>query len=218
MGEVAEALKIPIPSGNVSFYNETPHASVLPTPTILACGIVRDIRKCVTSDLKNEGGTLALIGTTGREMGGSEYYRMTKSHSSLVPDVDVGVLRAGMEVVIGGIERSAIVSCHDISDGGLAVALAEMCIGGDFGAEIELPRREGLRTDTRLFSESTSRWLVELRKGKEKQLPKDRRIKVTRLGQVGGSSLTIRSGKKVIDTDVDKLAKSFNEPLWKVMG
>ena len=218
MGEVAEALKIPIPSGNVSFYNETPHASVLPTPTILACGIVRDIRKCVTSDLKNEGGTIALIGTTRPEMGASEYYRATKSYSSRVPDVDVGTLRAGMDVVIGGIDRSAIISCHDISDGGLAVALAEMCIGGDIGAEVDLPKSDGLRSDARLFSESNSRWLIELRKGKEKQLPKDRRIKVVRLGTVGGSSLVIRSGKKLVDTEVWKLAKSFNRPLWEVMG
>jgi len=218
MGEVAEALRIPIPSGNVSFYNETPHAAVLPTPTILACGIVRDIRKCVTSDLKNEGGTLALVGTTRPEMGGSEYYRMTKGHSRRVPDVDIGALRAGLEVVIGGIERSAIVSCHDISDGGLAVALAEMCIGGDVGAEVELPRTDRLRSDVKLFSESNSRWIVELRKGKEKQLPKDRRTRVVRLGQVGGSSLVIRSGKTIIDTEVGKLAQTFNDPLWEVMG
>jgi len=217
MGEVADALKIPIPSGNVSFYNETPHASVLPTPTILACGIVRDIRKCVTSDLKNEGGTIALVGTTGPEMGGSEYYRMTRSYSSSIPDVDVGALRAGMDVIIGGIERSAIVSCHDVSDGGLAVALAEMCIGGDMGAEVELPA-DRLRSDARLFSESNSRWLVELRKGKEKQLPKDRRIKVVKLGLVGGQELVIKSGKKVVDTEVRKLAKAFNGPLWGVMG
>jgi len=218
MGEVAEALRIPIPSGNVSFYNETPHAAVLPTPTILACGIVRDIRKCVTSDLKNEGGTLALVGTTRPEMGASEYYRMTKGHSRRVPDVDIGALRAGLEVVIGGIERSAIVSCHDISDGGLAVALAEMCIGGDVGAEVELPRTDRLRSDVKLFSESNSRWIVELRKGKEKQLPKDRRTRVVRLGQVGGSSLVIRSGKTIIDTEVGKLARTFNDPLWEVMG
>ena len=218
MGEVAEALRIPIPSGNVSFYNETPHAAVLPTPTILACGIVRDIRKCITSDLKNEGGTLALVGTTRPEMGASEYYRMTKGHSRRVPDVDIGALRAGLEVVIGGIERSAIVSCHDISDGGLAVALAEMCIGGDVGAEVELPRTDRLRSDVKLFSESNSRWIVELRKGKEKQLPKDRRTRVVRLGQVGGSSLVIRSGKTIIDTEVGKLARTFNDPLWEVMG
>jgi len=218
MGEVAEALKIPIPSGNVSFYNESPGGAVLPTPTLLGCGIVRDIRKCVTSDFKREGNTLALIGATKPEMGGSEYYRATRGYSSRVPDVDIGVLKAGIEVVLGGIERSAIVSCHDVSDGGLAVALAEMCIGGDIGAAVDLSRMEKLRSDVRLFSESNSRWVVELTKGKEKLLPRDRKVKVARLGTVGGDSLRILSGKKLVDLCVDDLAGSFNSTLWRMLG
>ena len=218
MGEVAEALKVPTPSGNVSFYNESPAGAVLPTPSLLGCGIVRDIRKCVTSDFKRDGNTIALIGSTRQEMGASEYYRMTKGYSSRVPDVDIPVLRTAMEVVIGGIERSAVVSCHDISDGGLAVALAEMCIGGDVGAEVDLSKMEKLRSDVKLFSESNTRWLVELKKGKEKQLPRDRKVKVTRLGSVGGSSLSISSGKKLVDLEVDELARSFNSTLWGLMG
>ena len=218
MGEVAKALNIPTPSGNVSFYNEAPSGAVLPTPSLLGCGIVRDIRKCVTSDLKREGNTIALVGATRPEMGASQYYRMTKSYSGRVPDVDILALKAGMEVVIGGIERSAIVSCHDISDGGLAVALAEMCIGGDVGAEVDLSRMEKLRSDVRLFSEANSRWLVELKKGKEKQLPKDRKTKVVRLGTVGGDSLKMTAGKMLVNSDVDKLARSFNSTLWRLVG
>jgi phosphoribosylformylglycinamidine synthase len=218
MGEVAEALKIPIPSGNVSFYNEAPTGAVLPTPTLLGCGIVRDIRKCVTTDLKHEGNTIALIGPTGPEMGASEYYRMNGSHSSKVPDVDIAVLRAGLDVVIGGIERGAIVSCHDVSDGGLAVCLAEMCIGGDIGADMDLSKMDGLRSDVRLFSEAPSRWVVELKKGKEKQVPRDRKTKMVRLGTVGGDSLTISSNKRLVDQDVDKLADAFNGTLWRLMG
>jgi len=218
MGEVAEALKIPIPSGNVSFYNEAPTGAVLPTPVLLGCGIVRDIRKCVTSDLKREGNTIALIGPTGPEMGASEFYRMKGSHSSKVPDVDIAVLRAGMDVVISGIERGAIVSCHDVSDGGLAVSLAEMCIGGDIGAAVDLSKIEGLRSDVRLFSEAPSRWVVELKKGKEKQVPRDRKAKMTRLGIVGGDSLTITSNKRLVETNVDKLAQAFNGTLWRLMG
>lgn len=218
MGEVAEALKIPIPSGNVSFYNEAPTGAVLPTPTLLGCGIVRDIRKCVTTDLKHEGNMIALIGPPGPEMGASEFYRMIGSHSSKVPDVDIAVLRAGLDVVIGGIERGAIVSCHDVSDGGLAVSLAEMCIGGDIGADIDLSMMDGLRSDVRLFSEAPSRWVVELKKGKERQVPRDRKTKMVRLGTVGGDSLTISSNKRLVDLDVDKLAESFNGTLWRLMG
>jgi phosphoribosylformylglycinamidine synthase len=218
IGEVAKDLNIPTPSGNVSFYNEAPSGAVLPTPTLLGCGIVRDIRKCATSDFKQEGNTVAIIGATKPEMGASEYYRLTRSHSTKVPDVDVAALRAGMEVVIGGIDRSAIVACHDISDGGLAVALAEMCIGGDVGAEIDLSGMEKLRSDARLFSESNSRWVVELRKGKEKQLPKDRKARVVKLGTVGGHSLRISANRTLIDTEIDKLAESFNGTLWRLVG
>ncbi len=218
MGEVAKTLNIPTPSGNVSFYNEASSGAVLPTPTLLGCGIVRDIRKCVTSDLKREGNTIAIVGTTDPEMGASEYYRLTKSSSGKVPDVDIGSLRAGMDVIIGGIERSAIVACHDISDGGLAVALAEMCIGGDIGAEVDLSRMEKLRSDVRLFSESSSRWVVELRSGKEKQLPKDRRTKVVKLGTVGGRSLRMTANKTLVDLEVERLAENFNSTLWRLVG
>ncbi len=218
MGEVAKALSLPIPSGNVSFYNEAPKSTVLPTPTILGCGIVRDIRRCVTSDFKKEGNTVALVGATRSEMGASEYYRLTRSFSRRIPDVDVGMLRAGLDVVIGGIERSAIVACHDVSDGGLAVALAEMCIGGDIGAEIDLSKMEKLRSDIRLFSESNSRWVVELRKGREKQLPKDRKTKVVRLGTVGGPALSIGVSRRLVDIDVNKMAESFNSTIWRLMG
>ena len=218
MGEVAQALNIPIPSGNVSFYNESQSGAVLPTPVILGCGIVNDIRRCVTSDLKREGNTIAVIGATRQEMGGSEYYRMTRSYSSKVPDVDIPALKAGIDVVVGGIERGAIVSCHDISDGGIAVALAEMCIGGDIGAEVDLAKIEKLRSDVKLFSESNSRWVVELRKGKEKLLPRDRKAKMLKLGTVGGCALRITSNKLLVNTDVHDLAKSFNAPLWRLMG
>ena len=69
-----------------------------------------------------------------------------------------------------------------------------------------------------MFSESNTRWLVGLKKGKEKQLPRDRKGKGTRLGSVGGTSLWISSGKKLVDLEVDKLASSFNSTLWRLMG
>ena len=218
IGEVAKELDLPIPSGNVSFYNESPTGSVLPTPTILGCGIVRDIRKCVTSDLKREGDPVFLVGRTAAEMGASAYFRKTGSYSSRVPDVDLKALRAGLDIVTDGIERGAIVACHDVSDGGLAVALAEMCIGGDIGAEIALGGLGKMRSDTKLFSEGTSRWLVEVRRGKERQMPRDRFTKVTKIGYVGGESLKVTSGRTLIDQNVNAMARKFSQPLWRVVG
>ncbi|UCE91547.1 MAG: phosphoribosylformylglycinamidine synthase subunit PurL [Methanobacteriota archaeon] len=218
MGEVAGGLDIPIPSGNVSFYNESPKGPVLPTPVVLGCGIVRDIRKCVTSELKGEGNSVFVIGRTCKEMGASSYYRITKSHSPRVPDVDIDALRAGVDIVARGIERGAIVSCHDISDGGLATALSEMCIGGDIGADVDLSGLGRMRGDVKLFSESNSRWVAEVRKGRERQLPKDRRTTAVRIGTVGGDCLRLRSGRTLADVRVSSLAKAFNEPLWRSVG
>ncbi|HUV61474.1 MAG TPA: phosphoribosylformylglycinamidine synthase subunit PurL [Thermoplasmata archaeon] len=218
IGEVAKDLNLPIPSGNVSFYNESPTGSVLPTPTIVGCGIVRDIRKCVTSDLKREGDPLFLVGETMPEMGASAYYRMTKGYSSKVPDVDLRALRAGIDIIVDGVERGAIVACHDISDGGLAVALAEMCIGGDIGADVALESLGHLRSDTKLFAEGNSRWLVEVKRGKERQLRRDRATKVAKIGHVRGDGLTVSSGRKLVDVSVDRMARKFNEPLWRMVG
>ncbi len=218
IGEVAKDLNLPIPSGNVSFYNESPTGSVLPTPTIVGCGIIRDIRKCVTSDLKREGDPLFLVGATTPEMGASAYYRSARGYSSKLPDVDLRALRAGIDIVVDGIERGAIVACHDISDGGLAVALAEMCIGGDIGAQVSVEPLGKLRLDTRLFAEGNSRWLVEVKRGKEKQLRRDRATKVAKIGHVGDDRLVISSGRKLVDVSVDRMSRRFNEPLWRMVG
>jgi phosphoribosylformylglycinamidine synthase II len=219
MGEVAGELNLPIPSGNVSFYNESPKGPVLPTPVVLGCGIVRDIRKCVTSELKGEGNGLFIIGRTAPEMGASSYYRIMRGRSSRIPDVDIDALRAGIDIVTRGIDRGVIVACHDISDGGLATALAEMCIGGDVGADIDLSGMGRLRSDVKLFSEGNGRWLIEVKKGKDRQLPRDRRTKAARVGAVGGDGLRIRSGRRVLaDVGVRNLARAFDEPLWRSVG
>ncbi len=218
IGEVASELNLPIPSGNVSFYNESPKGPVLPTPVILGCGIVRDVRRCVTSELKGEENGIFLVGRTAPEMGASSYYRLAKGHSSRVPDVDTEALKAGIDIVTQGIDRGVIVSCHDVSDGGLAVALAEMCIGGDVGADIDLSALGRMRSDAKLFSEGNGRWLVEVRKGKDRLLPRDRRTTRTRIGVVGGDRLSMRSSKVLADVRVDTLAKAFNSPLWGAMG
>jgi phosphoribosylformylglycinamidine synthase II len=217
IGEVAKEMNTPIPSGNVSFYNESHTGAVLPTPVILGCGIVRDIRKCITSEFKEDGNSIVLVGETGPEMGASAYYRMAGGYSSKVPDVDISALKGGLDIVVKGIERGAVVACHDISDGGIAVALAEMAIGGDVGCDVSLPRTGRLRSDAALFSESNSRWVLEVRKGKEKMLPKDRRTRLTKIGVVGGDSLAMRTSRALVDTKVDKLASSFGSTLWRMV-
>jgi phosphoribosylformylglycinamidine (FGAM) synthase-like enzyme len=93
-----------------------------------------------------------------------------------------------------------------------------MCIGGGVGASVDLVRMGRMRSDVKLFSEGNSRWLVEIRKGKEKLVPKDRRARTLRLGTVGGDILSISSGKRLVDAEVCRLAESFDSTLWRMVG
>jgi phosphoribosylformylglycinamidine synthase len=218
IGYVARYLGIPIPSGNVSFYNESDFSVVLPTATILAAGIVPDIRKCITSDLKSGGNLLYLIGKISDALGGSEYYRHLGVHSSKVPDVVVTDLKTNLSVLQKLIAKRIITSCHDISDGGLAVCIAEMCIGGTVGAEIDISKIR-YRPDIKLFSESPSCWLVEVHANKISMLEKIAKdITVHKIGKVGGGSLKIYSADLIIDLSVNEIRHSWSNTLWRIMG
>jgi phosphoribosylformylglycinamidine synthase len=162
LGDAARALHVPFISGNVSMYNEGSTAPIPVTPTLLGAGLVEDVRKCVTTDLKREGSRLYLVGASTRdEMGGSEYYALLGGTSSAVPRVDWPFTKKAAEAVVTAIERGLVWACHDVSAGGLAVALAEMAIGGGIGATVHLDALGGLPADVKLFSESNTRWVIE---------------------------------------------------------
>ncbi len=218
--DMASVLNVPFASGNVSFYNESIIGSIAPTPTIMGIGIVNDIRKCVTTDFKKEGNPIYLIGETKREMGGSEYYRLLGIDGGMVPRSNANLLKISMERVVKAIENGYILACHDISNGGLAVALAEMVIGGK-GAEIclySLP----FRTDIKLFSESNTRWVVEVDKKKEEDFKEMfNGIKIYKIGNVKGNNLVIYDGdemNKYIDLNKKELYEAWSRKLWEKNG
>jgi phosphoribosylformylglycinamidine synthase len=218
MGESAAYLGIPIPSGNVSFYNESHSGTVLPTPVALGCGIVDDIGKCITSDFKERGSSIYVIGKVQDAMAGSQYFRDTGSTSSKVPSVDLGNLKSSIDFMLGLISGGKLLSCHDISDGGLAVALCEMSIGGSIGAEVDLSALgQSLRSDVKLFSESPTRWIVEVPAGKEIKAPPD--IEVTKIGTVGGENVMIYEDEEILfDRSVADIEEKWARKLWEIMG
>lgn len=219
MGEAAARLGIPTPSGNVSFYNENELGAVLPTAVVLGAGIVPDVRKAVTSDLKARGNPIYQVGRTGPEMGGSALYRMTGASSPGVPDTDLDALADAMGRLLGAMAGGMVRACHDISDGGLAVAIAEMCIGGGMGADIDLDPMEGLADDAKLFSESCSRWLVEVDADRSSEFEKAMGAVAQRIGEAGGKELTISSGEEIlISLRVEAMERAWKNALWKVMG
>jgi phosphoribosylformylglycinamidine synthase II len=224
LGDMAKPLHMPFASGNVSFYNESLASSVPPTPELMGIGIVPDIRKCVTVDFKEKGNPIYLVGkTTEREMGGSEYYKMQRVSGGKVPRTDVELLKKCIDGILSAIDKTYIASCHDVSEGGIAVCISEMAIGGDIGAEIDISKTgSNLRTDFKLFSESNTRWIIEVKKEKQKDFEKLLEKKNTPfvcIGETNGKNLVIKDNKKTImDLDVKVLRDCWKNPIWDIMG
>ncbi len=218
LGEMARDLELAVPSGNVSFYNETAQGPALPTPTVLGVGIVEDIRKCVTTDFKTERNPVYVIGETRDEMGGSALYRRYGGSGGTVPTVDSAALRSRMDLLLGAMSKGLVRSCHDCSDGGLAIALAEMCLGGDLGFEGDLGALGDLPTAVKLFSESNSRFVVEVELSKAGEFEALAMEQAFRIGSVGRSRMTIRDKGAAVDLKTQAMRRAWSEPLWRALG
>jgi len=161
----AVAFKTPFISGKDSLYNESPLGPVTPTLLITALGIVPDIRLAVSMDVKAPDNAVYVISQTFKELGGSEYYKLKGFIGKSVPKMRPNQARKTFRAITRAIDLGLIKACHDLSEGGLAVAVAEMAFAGGYGMELHLqkvPTRNVNRDDFVLFSESNSRFLVEV--------------------------------------------------------
>ncbi|MCK4475695.1 MAG: phosphoribosylformylglycinamidine synthase subunit PurL [Methanophagales archaeon] len=218
LGYMASSLGVPFVSGNVSFYNESAamNESIPPTPTILGIGICEDVRECITVDMKEAGNFMYVIGNTKEELGGSEYYKLCGVEGGFVPRTDPEALKRSMEALREAMKEGLIASCHDISEGGLAVAVCEMLIGGDIGASIDIAGvNPGMRSDYKLFSESNTRWVVEVwkdEKGRFEKLMKERKVYATRIGEtVGEKRVGIRErNKELVDISLEEVRRAWS--------
>jgi phosphoribosylformylglycinamidine synthase subunit PurL len=191
------ALGVPVVSGNVSFYNETDGAPIYPTPVVGMVGLLPRLERHVTPWFKSPGDLVVLLGRNREELGGSEYLKVVHGLVRGTPPwIDLRLEHAVQQCCLKAIERGMIRSAHDISDGGLAVALAECCIGGpekSLGVRVELP--EMMRQDARLFGESQSRIIVSIKEGDLNRLSaiaEREGVPVQVLGVVGGSRFIIQ--------------------------
>ena len=163
--DFATAFNAPFNSGKDSLYNESPLGPVTPTLLITALGIVPDIRSIVSMETKTPSDAIYIVGETFNELGGSEYYKLNGHLGKNVPKVSGSQARKTFKKVTKAIDLGLIKACHDLSEGGLAVAAAEMALAGGFGVELDLrkvPKKAVERDDFVLFSESNSRFLAEI--------------------------------------------------------
>jgi phosphoribosylformylglycinamidine synthase len=168
--DVCMAYNLPLISGKDSmkndFYDGTTKISIPPTLLFSVIGRIEDARKAVTMDVKRPGDIVYLLGKTGDELGGSEYLALTGAIGNKVPRVDTAKAYKRYQAYHRALLAGTIASCHDLSDGGLAVAAAESAFAGGFGLNLDLSRvlwkgdQSGKSDLTLLFSESASRHLV----------------------------------------------------------
>jgi phosphoribosylformylglycinamidine synthase len=207
---------VPIISGNVSFYNESKSGKAIdPSPIIACVGIMKDYSKAINMKIKKANSELFLVGERKDELGGSVYYETLDKEGKNVPEIDFKKERSMIYAVIDSINDNLLLSCHDISDGGIAVTISEMILGGNadgkIGAEINLDLNS-LRNDKILFSESSG-FVFEIDPKnikKAQSIFKKYNLMIHRLGKtIDKENLTIINNKKIIDLQIENLKKAW---------
>ncbi|MFC5393395.1 phosphoribosylformylglycinamidine synthase subunit PurL [Bosea vestrisii] len=211
IGEACKALDFPVVSGNVSLYNETNGVSILPTPTIGGVGVLADVTKHATVGFKAEGEAIVLIGETKGWLGQSAYLAtVCGREEGAPPPVDLAVERRNGEFVRSLITAGRLTACHDLSDGGLAVALAEMAMAKGIGATIEaLPAGP---THAVLFGEDQGRYLLSLPTGAAEAVVAEAKaagVPAEIIGKTGGSVLALPGEAAVSIADLRKTHESW---------
>jgi phosphoribosylformylglycinamidine synthase len=221
---VALAYHMPFISGKDSLHNEfhsaDRHIAIPATLLISALGRIPDIRRCVTMDLKGPGDLLFLVGQTRAEMGGSHYHLLHRRDGGRPPQVDLVEAPRIFRGLFQAIQQGLVRACHDLSEGGFAVAAAEMAFAGEVGADLsrqEVPTAE-LTDEAYLFSESTTRFLVAITPANEAAFRAcfPAGTHVHRVGlthneprlRIAGSA-----GKWIIDAALGDLKEAWQRPL-----
>lgn len=225
--EAALAMRTPFISGKDSLHNEFRYQkngedvviSIPPTLLISAMGQVEDVSKCVTMDLKRPGNLLYKVGVTNDELGGSHFALVHCLTGGNVPKVEFGYARGTYLNLYKAISSGLVRSCHDMSEGGLAVCLAEMAFAGGFGAEVENSANDWPDV-VWLFSESNTRFIVEIEPDNADQFesvmePVDNPARIEKIGVVAEHSdfIVSRDGAEVIRENIDDLKTAWQQPL-----
>jgi len=206
IGEAARFLEFPIVSGNVSLYNETNGKAILPTPTIGGVGLLDDFEKSMTLAFKAEGEAILLVGETKGWLGQSLYLReICGREEGAPPQVDLAAERRHGEFVRALIRDRVVTAAHDVSDGGLLIALAEMAMAAKVGAVLEAP--SGLPAHAFWFGEDQARYVLTAKDPDAvARLAKAAAVPLMRLGATGGRVLAV-SGERPLPV-AELLARS----------
>ncbi len=215
IGEAARALDFPIVSGNVSLYNETNGRAILPTPTIGGVGILADFTKSMTLAFKAEGESILLIGETRGWLGQSLYLRdICGREEGAPPPVVLAAERRHGEFIRALIRDGLVTAVHDLSDGGLLVALAEMAMASRIGAVLEAP--SGVASHAFWFGEDQARYAVTVKDANAvAKRAKAAAVPLTRIGATGGRVLSFGDERPL---PIESLVQRFEKWLPAYMA
>jgi phosphoribosylformylglycinamidine synthase len=214
MGEFCKEMRIPIVGGNVSFYNEdeATQTAIKATPMIMMVGIIEGQENIITLPFKESGNDILLIGKTRAELGGSEFHNVLFNiEGGIPPKVDEEEIKARWKLLFDLYRKGFVKSNHDVSKGGIMIAIAEMCFKNNLGANLDLTEcYDGLEDYEFLFSETIGRFIIETKPedydnivNKAKQFG----VQITKLGSVNSEPIISVMGlkKNNFTLDVKKL-------------
>ncbi len=214
ISDFCKKMNLPLVSGNVSFYNETEMREIKPTPNILMIGTIDDVRKIKTPEFKRENDPVYLVGELIDSLAGSEYAEVFKSKFSSLTKADYELLKEIMGKIHDG--YNAIMSMHDISQGGLLMSILEMSFGNDLGIDADVSSLEG-NTSTKLFSELGTAMLIEVDSNMEEHFLKIfNGIPLIKIGKTLKNNIIIKDmGKTIISENKEILRNLWEHGLDK---
>ena len=219
MGDACRKLNTPVTGGNVSFYNENPESAIFPTPIIGMLGVIEDVEKHKMSpSFKNEGDIILYVGSSRIGLGGTEYLKVIhKLTTGDAPILDLDVELKVQQVVLKAITSGLVTAAHDVSDGGLAVSIAEMGIFSSLGAQIDLSVLSGSIHEI-WFSEAQSGIVLTCQPDQKETLMKhllQGGVEVVQIGTVQGDALLFEG---VGSVSLDHLHSIYESAIPKVMS
>ncbi len=216
MGEACRALDVPVVSGNVSLYNETNGRAVLPTPVVGAVGLLDDLAARVGMALPGPGVALVLVGETRGHLGRSLWLETVEGREEgPPPPVDLAAERRNGDFVRAEIQAGRVAACHDLSDGGLLVAAAEMALAGGVGATLRSPLDDAVAG---LFGEDQARYLLAAEDPEDVlERAAAAGVPASRIGGTGGSALTVEGHSSISLDELRDLHEAWM-PAWIAGG
>ncbi|MDQ3950093.1 MAG: AIR synthase-related protein, partial [Gemmatimonadota bacterium] len=225
MAEACRALGTPVTGGNVSLYNESPTGVIYPTPVIGMVGLIDSLSHVTRAPFTSDRDSIVLLGEPSEELGGSEYlYRIHGVVAGAPPRCDLLAEQRLIDAVLVAIRSGHVRSAHDVSDGGLAVALAECVVlprDGTVGAEVDLSAWSGLPLRALLFGEAQGRIILSTPRPLDVLAIAERfGVPCRAIGRVraGSASLEIVVGARHIVAPVSRLARAYHNAIPDLMA